>query len=251
MPRSRPEWKTPPVNLPVPDPVWSDPVETLPARAPGVIESRVPEACEPEGWLDALVHDQRCVWPDFLPAETVDALHDEVYALRDAAQLGQARIGRGGERHRDRATRGDWIHWLDGASPAQQAFMARLDEIRLQVSRSLIPGLFETESHFALYPPGTHYERHVDAFQAGNCRRLSLVFYLNRDWNEQDGGQLAIYDDAGRECQRIQPTAGTLVMFLSQTVPHAVLPTRRWRASIASWMRVRELANPLAGLDRF
>ncbi len=32
--------------------------------------------------------------------------------------------------------------------------MARLDEIRLQVRRSLIPGLFETESHFALYPPG-------------------------------------------------------------------------------------------------
>ncbi len=202
-------------------------------------------------WLYGLAAGEPVVWPDFLPEDTVDALHDEIYALRDAAQLAQARIGRGGERHRDRATRGDWIHWLDGASLAQQAFMERLDAIRLQVSRTLIPGLFETESHFALYPSGTHYARHVDAFQAGNCRRLSLVFYLNRDWREQDGGQLAIYDDAGRECQRIQPTAGTLVMFLSQTVPHAVLPTHRWRASIASWMRVRELANPLAGLDRF
>ncbi|WP_018876540.1 MULTISPECIES: 2OG-Fe(II) oxygenase [unclassified Thioalkalivibrio] len=239
------------MNLPVPGPEWSDLADTLPSRAPAVIESPVPEGREPAGWLDALMRDQRCVWPDFLPEDTVDALHDEIYALRDAAQLAQARIGRGGECHRDRATRGDWIHWLDGASPAQQAFMERLDAIRLEVGRSLIPGLFETESHFALYPPGTHYERHVDAFQAGNCRRLSLVFYLNRDWHEQDGGQLAIYDDAGRECQRIQPTAGTLVMFLSQTVPHAVLPTRRWRASIASWMRVRELANPLAGLDRF
>ncbi|WP_369699443.1 2OG-Fe(II) oxygenase [Thioalkalivibrio sp. ALJ5] len=201
-------------------------------------------------WLRGLAVGEPVVWPDFLPEETVDALHDEVYALRDAAQLAQARIGRGGERHRDRATRGDWIHWLDGASPAQQAFMARLDEIRLQVSRTLIPGLFETESHFALYPPGTHYARHVDAFQAGNCRRLSLVFYLNRDWHERDGGQLAIYDDADRECQRIQPTAGTLVMFLSQSAPHAVLPTRRWRASIASWMRVRDLSGPLASIDR-
>lgn len=209
------------------------------------------EACELEGWLDALMRDQLCVWPDFLPRETVDALHDEAYALRDAAQLAQARIGRGGERHRDQGTRGDWIQWLDGTSPGQQAFMERLGTIRLQVSRTLIPGLFETESHFALYPPGAHYARHVDAFQAGNCRRLSLVFYLNRDWREQDGGQLAIYDDDHREIQRIQPRAGTLVMFLSQTVPHAVLPTRRWRASIASWMRVRELANPLAGLDRF
>lgn len=202
-------------------------------------------------WLHDLAAEGQCVWPDFLPAETVDALRDEVYALRDAARLEQARIGRARERHRDRSARGDWIHWLDGASPAQQLFLARLDEIRLQAGRALIPGLFETESHFALYPPGTHYERHVDAFQAGNCRRLSLVFYLNRDWKERDGGQLAIYDDAGRERRRIQPVAGTLVMFLSQTVPHAVLPTSRWRASIASWMRVRDLSNPLASLDRF
>ncbi|WP_019568082.1 2OG-Fe(II) oxygenase [Thioalkalivibrio sp. ALMg13-2] len=202
-------------------------------------------------WLETLERDQAFLWPNFIEPMYVDSLREEVYALRDAAQLAQARIGRAGERHRDRATRGDWIHWLDGASPAQQAFMARLDEIRLQASRALIPGLFETESHFALYPPGTHYARHVDAFQAGNCRRLSLVFYLNRHWRERDGGQLAIYDSEGREIRRIQPRAGTLVMFLSQTVPHAVLPTRRWRASIASWMRIRDLSGPLASLDRF
>lgn len=202
-------------------------------------------------WLETLERDQVFLWPNFIEPMYVDSLREEVYALRDAAQLEQARIGRAGLRHRDRATRGDWIHWLDGASPAQQAFMARLDEIRLQASRALIPGLFETESHFALYPPGTHYARHVDAFQAGNCRRLSLVFYLNRHWRERDGGQLAIYDNEGREIRRIQPRAGTLVMFLSQTVPHAVLPTRRWRASIASWMRIRDLSGPLASHDRY
>ncbi|WP_018144577.1 MULTISPECIES: 2OG-Fe(II) oxygenase [unclassified Thioalkalivibrio] len=241
------------MNLPALGPEWLEAAETAPTLAPVVADSSS-EFCEPDGWLDALAHEHRLVWPDFLPQEIVDALREEVYALRDAAQLAQARIGRAGERHRDRATRGDWIHWLDGASPAQQAFMARLDEIRLQASRALIPGLFETESHFALYPPGTHYARHVDAFQAGNCRRLSLVFYLNRHWRERDGGQLAIYDSEGREIRRIQPRAGTLVMFLSQTVPHAVLPTRRWRASIASWMRIRDLSGPLASLaslDRF
>ena len=238
------------MNLPALGPEWLEAAETAPTLAPVVADSSS-EFCAPDGWLDALAREHRLVWPDFLPQEIVDALREEVYALRDAAQLAQARIGRAAERHRDRATRGDWIHWLDGASPAQQAFMARLDEIRLQASRALIPGLFETESHFALYPPGTHYARHVDAFQAGNCRRLSLVFYLNRHWRERDGGQLAIYDSEGREIRRIQPRAGTLVMFLSQTVPHAVLPTRRWRASIASWMRIRDLSGPLASLDRF
>lgn len=202
-------------------------------------------------WLDQLAAGEPVVWPGFLEAARVDALRSELYDLRDASSLQQARIGRAGERHRDRATRGDWIHWLDGASPAQQAFMGALDKVRLEVNRALIPGLFETESHFALYPPGTHYARHVDAFQAGNCRRLSLVFYLNRHWRTRDGGELAIYDSDACEIQRIQPRAGTLVMFLSQDVPHAVLPTRRWRASIASWMRVRDPAGPLASLDRY
>ncbi|WP_081622685.1 2OG-Fe(II) oxygenase [Thioalkalivibrio sp. ALM2T] len=202
-------------------------------------------------WLDRLAAGEPVVWPRFLEAAQVDALRGELYALRDASSLQQARIGRAGERHRDRSTRGDWIHWLDGESAAQQVFMAALDQVRLEVNRALVPGLFETESHFALYPPGAHYARHVDAFQAGNCRRLSLVFYLNRHWRTRDGGELAIYDRDAREIQRIQPRAGTLVMFLSQDVPHAVLPTRRWRASIASWMRVRDPAGPLASLDRY
>ncbi len=232
-------------------------VPTPPIAAPGSVSLAVtPAECglgtaPVPDWLDRLAASEPVVWPGFLEEGLVDALRDELYALRDSSRLERARIGRASGRRRDLATRGDWIHWLDGASPAQQAFVAALDQVRLQVSRTLIPGLFETESHFALYPPGAHYARHVDAFQASNCRRLSLVLYLNRHWRARDGGELAIYDQDDREIQRIQPCAGTLVMFLSQDVPHAVLPTRRWRASIASWMRVRDPVGPLASLNRF
>ncbi|WP_018935865.1 2OG-Fe(II) oxygenase [Thioalkalivibrio sp. ALJ24] len=202
-------------------------------------------------WLDRLARDERVVWPGFIDDGLADALRREVYALRNGRHLRSARVGRGQERRHDPAERGDRIRWLDGATPAQQALLQRLEEIRRQLARDLIPGLFETEAHFALYPPGTGYARHVDAFRAGNRRRLSLVLYLNRHWRGRDGGELAFYAPDGRELERVQPEAGTAALFLSQTVPHAVLPTRRWRASIACWMRLRDSASPLDSLARF
>lgn len=206
---------------------------------------------EPAPWLDALAREGRVVWQDFLASGLTDALREEVYALRNAAHLRRARVGRGRERRHDAAERGDRIRWLDGATPAQQSLLSLLDGLRLQVSRGLIPGLFETEAHFALYPPGTGYARHVDAFREGNRRRLSLVLYLNRHWRARDGGELAFYDADGRELERVRPEAGTAALFLSQSVPHAVLPTRRWRASIACWMRLRDSGSPLDSLARF
>ena len=211
----------------------------------------VPDVAAPvsePGWVDKLVGEQRVLWREFLEPGLVDALRGEVYALRAASAMQRAQIGRVQGRRSDVATRGDWIHWLDGASEAQRALLSRFDALRVQVNRSLLLGLFDTEAHFALYPPGTRYARHLDAFQSGNHRRLSLVVYLNRHWRARDGGELAIYDPRGVERERIRPAAGTLVMFLSRSVSHAVLPTRRWRASIAAWMRVRDTENPLNAL---
>lgn len=200
--------------------------------------------------LDALASSGLAVLPDYLDAPLVDALREELHAARTAAGLYRARIGRGHRRRLAAAVRGDWIRWLDGSTEAQRLFLARLEEIREGVNRSLMLGLFEVEAHFALYPPGAGYHRHVDAFQHDNPRRLSAVLYLNRHWRRAQGGELAIYDASGGEVLRILPQAGTLVLFLSQGIPHAVLPTRRWRASIAAWFRIRQADNPLAGLAR-
>ena len=200
--------------------------------------------------LDTLARSGLAVLPGYLDAPLVDALRDELHAARAAAGLHRARVGRGCGRRRAADVRGDWIRWLDGSTEAQRGLFARLEAIREEVNRSLMLGLFEIEAHFALYPPGAGYQRHVDAFQHDNPRRLSAVLYLNRHWRRAQGGELAIYDAAGGEVRRILPQAGTLVLFLSQNVPHAVLPTRRWRASIAAWFRVRESDNPLAGLAR-
>jgi SM-20-related protein len=188
---------------------------------------------------DALASRGWIVMPGCFDSGLVAALQREV---DDTGPGGMTRagIGRGRQRQVADAVRGDWIRWLDGSTAAQREVLERLEAIRVEVNRALMLGLFEVEAHFALYPPGTGYERHVDAFRHDNPRRLSAVLYLNRQWRQSEGGELAIYDSDGNVVERILPEAGTLVLFLSQTVPHAVLPTRRWRASIAAWFRVRQ-----------
>ena len=202
------------------------------------------------GFIDDLTTTGLAVMPGFVEPALVAALRDEIHAGRSLAGMRRARIGRGEGRRLACAVRGDWIRWLDGSTEAQRRFLGRLEEIRQEVNEALLLGLFEIEAHFALYPPGAGYQRHVDAFQHDNPRRLSAVLYLNRHWRRSQGGELAVYDAEGHERQRVLPEAGTLVLFLSQSVPHAVLPTRRWRGSIAAWFRLRTVDNPLAGLAR-
>jgi SM-20-related protein len=189
--------------------------------------------------LEALATDGCVVLPGWLEPESVAALRAELPSGGSLEGLQRAGVGRGGERRVVDAIRGDWIRWLDGSSPEQEYFLQRMEAIRLDVNRGLQLGVFEVEAHFALYPPGSGYERHLDAFQSDNPRRLSAVLYLNHDWAARDGGELAIYDAMGCEIRRVLPEGGTLVLFLSQQVPHAVLPATRWRASIATWFRVR------------
>ncbi len=193
----------------------------------------------PPDFLDALATDGFVVLPGWLEPATVAALRAELPSGGNLEGLQRAGVGRGGERRVLDSVRGDWIRWLDGSSPEQGWFLQRMEAIRLDVNRGLQLGVFEVEAHFAVYPPGSGYERHLDAFQSHNPRRLSAVLYLNREWAAADGGELAIFDAAGHEIRRVLPEGGTLVLFLSQRVPHAVLPALRWRASIAAWFRVR------------
>ena len=208
-------------------------------------------ACLPAlGFVEELAASGLVVLPGFLDPFLVRALREEVQAGRALAGMQPAGIGRGRGRRIVSTVRGDWIRWLDGATEAQRLFLGELERVRREVNESLMLGLFEIEAHFALYPPGAGYQRHLDAFQSDNPRRLSAVLYLNRHWRRVQGGELAIYDGNGRELRRVLPEAGTLVLFLSQLVPHAVLPTKRWRASIAAWFRLREAENPLSSLAR-
>ncbi len=64
------------------------------------------------------------------------------------------------------------------------------------------------------------------------------MYYLNEGWSEEDGGELIIYAKNGDFLTKVIPKSNTLVIFLSDTFPHEVKPSRKKRYSIAGWFRI-------------
>ena len=179
------------------------------------------------------------VLPHALPQPLADALWVQAHES-PSANFRPAAIGRLEQRDRNRFVRTDEIAWIEGQTIATRQWLQWSEQLRLQLNRALLLGLFSFESHFAHYAPGAFYRRHFDAFKGETNRVLSLVAYLNHDWAPDDGGELVIYREStgGGEPLRVTPAFGTLVAFLSEDFPHEVLPARRDRYSIAGWYRV-------------
>ncbi|GHE20179.1 2OG-Fe(II) oxygenase [Halomonas urumqiensis] len=163
----------------------------------------------------------------------------ELARLAELDALEAAGIGRGNAHTLRRDIRGDVIHWLDRQSLAQRRYLDAMTELQRQLNQALFLGLFEYEAHFAHYPPGAFYRKHLDSFRGRANRVISTVGYLNSGWPADGGGEMLLFDPASpeREVARVRPEAGTFACFLSDTLPHEVLPTRLPRASIAGWFR--------------
>lgn len=182
--------------------------------------------------------------PAFLPPCVVEGLRREVATRREAGHFRPAAIGRASSLRLTPEVRSDLLSWIEPENPAVSvnSFLLAMEDLRRTLNRQLFLGLLSLESQFAIYPPGSQYRRHVDRHRDNDERILSCVFYLNRDWEAEDGGQLRLYLDGenGREESfDVFPETGLLVAFLSDRIPHEVRPTRRERLSIASWFRGR------------
>lgn len=179
------------------------------------------------------------VGEDALDRKLVDELRADLHELMDADRLHRAGIGRDQDLHLDRGIRSDRVFWLTRQRPAQQRFLERMEQLRLSLNRELFLGLFEFEAHYAHYPPGGLYRKHFDSFRGAANRIISAVTYLTENWQPGDGGELVVYGENGEsESIRVEPRAGTFVMFLSEEIPHEVLTSRTDRTSIAGWFRL-------------
>jgi SM-20-related protein len=176
----------------------------------------------------------------FLTRPQIRALADSARKRRERGGFAAARIGADRRLQRRAEIRGDSICWLtEPLFAPERALLARLEGLRVQMNREAFLGLFELELHYAWYPPGTGYARHVDQPQDRNQRRVSLVLYLNERWEPSDGGELRIFGDDERH-RDIEPKGGRLVVFLTDRREHEVLPTRQSRLSLTGWFRSRE-----------
>ena len=138
------------------------------------------------------------------------------------------------------AIRGDYIFWLDEQTdtPASALFFKKVNDLVAYLNATCFLGIAEKEFHYALYPEGTFYKRHLDVFQNDHRRRLSLVCYLNdENWLPEFGGELVIYKDSGDVT--IFPERGRVVIFDSQTLEHEVKPVQQKRYSITGWLKTR------------
>ncbi|MCB1956237.1 MAG: 2OG-Fe(II) oxygenase [Rhodocyclaceae bacterium] len=179
-----------------------------------------------------------CVLDQALPGDVIEGLAERVRAL-SAAAFHAAAVGREQDQMQNAFIRRDEIRWIEGEEASEQAWLAWSGRMQTYLNRRLFLGLFSFECHFAHYPPGAFYKRHVDAFRGEANRILTTVLYLNPGWTTDDGGEMLLYPEEGDdEPRRIRPQLGTLAVFLSEAFPHEVLPARCDRFSIAGWFRL-------------
>lgn len=186
-----------------------------------------------------LFSDGVAIRDGFLSPRRIRGLRDCAGLRRARGDFGAARVGAGRSLQQRQEIRGDSTCWLvEPLFAEEQALLRRLEELRLELNREGVLGLFDLELHYAWYPPGAGYARHLDQLQGHTHRKVSIVLYLNEAWKPGTGGELRIFG-ADENYRDIEPVGGRLVYFLTAGREHAVLPTQRDRLSISGWFRSR------------
>lgn len=180
---------------------------------------------------------QTNVLPDGLCQRLWDLQHDPLLT-----RYQKAGIGRETDFSVDPDIRRGALAWIDDTTAAGAEWLHWMTSLQAYLNARLFLGLFSFESHFAHYSIGDFYQKHQDAFSGERNRILSIVFYLNKDWVSADAGELILFTGTdGQQPITVTPQFSTMVVFLSEEIPHEVLMTTRDRYSIAGWFRIKHL----------
>lgn len=184
----------------------------------------------------------------FLSDDEVLAILNVLDDYKAAGDLRRAGIGQAENLQLDKSQRGDLIRWIEPqkAKDPTQVYLDRMRELMQFINRTCFLSLKDFEFHYTLYPVGTFYKRHLDQFKHDDHRKLSVICYLNFDWQDEDGGQLRMYKPTshGEDAIDVLPVAGRMVCFRSDLLEHEVLPTKKERKSLTGWMRDQLLNVP-------
>lgn len=200
---------------------------------PGSKNEEVAEGLYQNGWV---------VMDDYIPEEFRKALLHEQQEMLYHGQFRHAGIGKGESFAIKPEIRSDKVLWMEREqlTPLQEVYWMIMDDLKSKINRRCFLGLRSFESHFAMYPPGSFYLRHLDQFQSVAYRVVTVILYLNDQWSENDGGALRMYftgADGIENSKDFLPVGNRLVVFLSAEIPHEVLPTNKERVSITGWFR--------------
>lgn len=179
----------------------------------------------------------------FLSLEDYHSLSLSAQTMLANAQFRSAKIGRQVDSMENTEIRTDKIAWLDDLerNTAINHYLEKINQLARGLNQAFFLGLDHLEAHFAVYAPGSFYRKHVDQFKTTQDRRISCVYYLNNAWQEEDGGQLKLYNKQDELILELLPTPNRLIVFKSD-LPHEVCETHRARFSITGWLKVRSLS---------
>lgn len=192
-------------------------------------------------FYDSLALNHFAFIDNAIESDLYNGLTEYFSGLRAENSLKYAGIGSLSQFEVNRAVRGDKIYWLQRSDTEESVvrFYCEMELLIERLNREFFLSLSDMEFHFAAYPPGTFYRRHIDQFKGRNNRQLSVILYMNDEWKVGDGGELRVYSDEGHE--DIAPLGNRLMIFKSDAIEHEVLETVKPRYSLTGWL----LKNPV------
>ncbi len=194
--------------------------------------------------IEDLLEKKYSVVDHFFNLDEVELLRNSLMEKYEEDAFKKAAIGNRINEVIEKSIRGDFILWLneETAGKAEKVYFNKINSLVNYLNRTCFMGILTKEFHYAVYPEGTFYKRHLDTFQNDGRRKLSMVCYLNKEnWKPENGGELAIYldNDGVEEEVTIYPLAGRIVIFESQELEHEVKAVKVPRYSITGWLKTR------------
>lgn len=185
---------------------------------------------------DYLAENDWVIIDDFLPEGIFSVAREFLLRRLKLEHFKQAGIGALGDFEIRKSIRSDRIYWLDRSRDKElYTFYDLVDEVIYALNLLCFLSISGSEFHLAHYPKGAFYRKHLDQFNNRNNRLISMICYLNKEWEPAYGGELRLYRADGTYSD-VAPKPGRMVLLKSDIVPHAVLETHVSRYSITGWL---------------
>lgn len=186
-------------------------------------------------WIDQLAQHDYVVIDDFMLDDQLNGVLSYMQVALNNQDFKPAAIGTLDNRQRISNIRGDRTFWLDRKRDQEvENLFLFIDEMIARINRLCFLSLAGYELHYAHYPKGTFYKRHVDQFKDRSNRLITFILYLNDGWSPGDGGELMIYKD-DQEI-KIEPIMNRCVLFKTEGLEHEVLLSNTSRFSLTGWL---------------
>jgi SM-20-related protein len=187
--------------------------------------------------IDSFLDNRIGIDKGFMNETLSKGLQQNIVQLQKDGLMTAAGIGNEEVMDDKQKMRGDKIYWMDKShsNVFEQEFLSHVENFIEYLNRTCYTGINGYEFHYAVYEAGSGYKRHKDQFKNDSNRKYSLIHYLNENWEEENGGNLLVYQN--ESVQQISPESQTAVFFKSDEMEHEVSKSNRSRMSVTGWLK--------------